>query len=205
MTSLSASPPKSDAEIGQQHRTIGRRKPDDRTPKSDAEIGRSDRLRTWSRPARSASLALPDCHARLVHRDGAAPFEPRRIAGDLGFDVGDDEFRELRRNLPGRCQPDFEPASVERVLAALDQRVALEPVKDARYGRSVQPNAPANLPRGAARVVENRVEDQSFRGVEPVFASRKLQASCCCVMSAMDSSDDSGVRGRRPFGRPSVV
>jgi hypothetical protein len=53
--------------------------------------------------------------------------------------------------------------------------------------------------------MENRVEDQSLRGVEPVFTRRKLEASCGCVMSAMDSCDDSGVGRRRPFGRPSIV
>jgi hypothetical protein len=148
---------------------------------------------------------LPDCHARLVHRDGAAPVEPRRVAGNFGFYVRNDEFRELGRDPSGLRKPDLEPASVERVRAALNQGVALESIKDARYGRSVQPNVSADLPRGTAVVMENRVEDQSFRGVEPVFASRKLEASCGGVMSAMDSSDDSGVGRRRPFGRPSIV
>jgi hypothetical protein len=54
-------------------------------------------------------------------------------------------------------------------------------------------------------VVENRVEDQSLRGVEPVFARRQLEASCGCVMSAVDSSDDSGVGRRLRLGRPSIV
>ncbi len=148
---------------------------------------------------------MADRHARVVHGDGAPPVNPRRIAGDLGLNVGNDKFRELRSNHSGWGQPDLEPASVERVLAALDQRVALESVKDARHGRTVQPNAPADLPRGAAVVMENRVEDQSFRGVEPVFARRKLEASCSGVMSAVDSSDDSGVGRRRPLGRPSIV
>jgi hypothetical protein len=158
-----------------------------------------------STPARRPAFTPADRDAGLEYRDSPMPLGLGRVAGDLGLHPGDHEFGEFRRDRSCGRQPDLEATSVVRALTSFDPIVPLEPVQDARQGRSMQPEFAADFPRCAAVIPKDGVEDQGLDRVETVVPGRHLEPSSDRMMSPMNRRDDPGVMRRGSVLWPSIV